>query len=343
VLHGTWFTDGTLVTSDRRLKKHITDLTEKLRPIMKEKTPKRTESIQAKDSPASWLLRQLRPVSYRLRKGVDSKYTRFGFIADELEEVIPQVVRNVGNTAEMPDQKAVAYSDLIAVLAAALQEQSKKSLEQSKKSLEQQKAMEQEMEDLRQRLKKVEHNPLDEGRYQVNSLMNLDYHTKENLEHSLLTDMEKRIKENGERQARLQQQMEERWERKIAKAMAAPTTTYASNQRVADLEQRVMDMLRREKGTVKRDAGYATAPKVGQKEMAASPAKKTLDQRMGDLEQKVTDLLRLVEGTVRSDTGFDAATKVDQKVKLDVRTSDQKSRMRQLVLKQMNLAQERQR
>jgi hypothetical protein len=71
---------------------------------------------------ALWLLRQLRPVSYSFRKGVDSKFMRFGFIADELESVVPEVVRRPGDR-EVTDQKAVVYQDLIALLASASQSQ----------------------------------------------------------------------------------------------------------------------------------------------------------------------------------------------------------------------------
>merc|ERR1719272_1404988 len=73
---------------------------------------------------ALWLLRQLRPVSYSFRKGMDSKFMRFGFIADELESVVPEVVRRPGDR-EVTDQKAVVYQDLIALLAAASQSQQK--------------------------------------------------------------------------------------------------------------------------------------------------------------------------------------------------------------------------
>merc|ERR1711988_979714 len=49
---------------------------------------------------------------------------RFGFIADELESVVPEVVRRPGDR-EVTDQKAVVYQDLIALLAAASQSQQK--------------------------------------------------------------------------------------------------------------------------------------------------------------------------------------------------------------------------
>merc|ERR1712070_892171 len=85
------------------------------------------------------LLRQLRPVSYSFRKGMDSKFMRFGFIADELESVVPEVVRRPGDR-EVSDQKAVVYQDLIALLAAASQSQ-QKLIEQQQARMEQLEAM----------------------------------------------------------------------------------------------------------------------------------------------------------------------------------------------------------
>ncbi|CAE7789320.1 unnamed protein product, partial [Symbiodinium microadriaticum] len=47
---------------------------------------------------------------------------RFGFIADDLESVLPQVVRTTRGR-EFEDQKGVMYTDLIALLASAAQGQ----------------------------------------------------------------------------------------------------------------------------------------------------------------------------------------------------------------------------
>jgi hypothetical protein len=58
-----------------------------------------------------------RPVSFNLKHGPEAKYLKFGFIAQELETVFPNLVRTVENT----DTKAVASQDLIAVLTLALQ------------------------------------------------------------------------------------------------------------------------------------------------------------------------------------------------------------------------------
>lgn len=141
ILHGSWHLAGpTLVTSDRRLKTNILPLQRTLRDVIapkaqaEKKVPlagqsglrgtagQGTQGTAGAGDGALWLLRQLRPVSYSFRKGADSKNMRFGFIADELESVVPEVVRSRGDR-DVTDQKAVVYQDLIALLAAATQSQ----------------------------------------------------------------------------------------------------------------------------------------------------------------------------------------------------------------------------
>jgi len=65
----------------------------------------------------SWLLRELRPVSFKLKQGPEAKYLKFGFVAQELESVFPNLVRTLGSD----DTKAIASQDLIAVLTLAMQ------------------------------------------------------------------------------------------------------------------------------------------------------------------------------------------------------------------------------
>jgi hypothetical protein len=140
ILHGSWNVESSLVTSDRRLKTNIMPLQRTLRDVIlprgEKKVPARPDKGATGDG-ALWLLRQLRPVSYSFRKGMDSKFMRFGFIADELDTVVPEVVRTSGDR-EVSDQKAVVYQDLIALLAAASQSQQKliESLEANSKRLE---------------------------------------------------------------------------------------------------------------------------------------------------------------------------------------------------------------
>eukprot|EP00406_Dinophysis_acuminata_P001146 CAMPEP_0179212714 /NCGR_PEP_ID=MMETSP0797-20121207/1260_1 /TAXON_ID=47934 /ORGANISM="Dinophysis acuminata, Strain DAEP01" /LENGTH=280 /DNA_ID=CAMNT_0020918359 /DNA_START=130 /DNA_END=972 /DNA_ORIENTATION=- len=125
VLHGTWMADTVVAVSDRRLKDNIKPLVSTLqqnydalhaRPspggAPKPAAPvapgdggggRDEQAAPKKDSPAlSWVLRQLRPVSYNFRKGSEAKNMRFGFIADEMERVLPQVVRELPAEASGP-------------------------------------------------------------------------------------------------------------------------------------------------------------------------------------------------------------------------------------------------
>merc|ERR1719213_729977 len=70
-----------------------------------------------RDPSIGWLLRELRPVSFHLKRGPEAKYLKFGFVAQELEGIFPNLVRTVGKE----ETKAVASQDLIAVLTLALQ------------------------------------------------------------------------------------------------------------------------------------------------------------------------------------------------------------------------------
>lgn len=62
------------------------------------------------------MLRQLRPVSYKFKSGPEAKYSRYGFVAQELQQVLPAVVRGQGD-----QHLSVAYQDLIALLTLAQQ------------------------------------------------------------------------------------------------------------------------------------------------------------------------------------------------------------------------------
>lgn len=109
-LHGHWVSDNTISSSDRRLKKSIKPLYEAMqRP---------GESQDASDG-VGWVLRQLRPVSFKFKKGPEAKYSRYGFIAQELQDVIPSVVRPI--TSDGKPRLAVVYQDLIALLTSAAQ------------------------------------------------------------------------------------------------------------------------------------------------------------------------------------------------------------------------------
>jgi hypothetical protein len=116
--HGTWIAQNAVSVSDRRLKTNIRELASTLQ--------NRSMGRQAGDGPL-WILRQMRPVSYNFREGFGNNMTRFGFVADELQQVLPEVVRAIPQRM-MPNSSgggvlSVAYQDLIAVLAVALKTQ----------------------------------------------------------------------------------------------------------------------------------------------------------------------------------------------------------------------------
>merc|ERR1719181_721194 len=68
----------------------------------------------------SWILRELRPVSFSFRRGPESKFARYGFVAQEVERVLPSVVR------EKDTYKHVLYQDLIALLTLSAKAQNER-------------------------------------------------------------------------------------------------------------------------------------------------------------------------------------------------------------------------
>lgn len=141
-LHGAWSSDATVTTSDRRLKRNIEPLYRTIQQQAMQRgggasssssAPGSSAAARAKDQPVGWLLRELRPVSFNLKHGPEAKYLKFGFIAQELETVFPNLVITVGQD----DTKAVASQDLIAVLTLALQNL-QKEFDDTRRELEEQ-------------------------------------------------------------------------------------------------------------------------------------------------------------------------------------------------------------
>jgi len=153
VLHGQWESDATVTTSDRRLKTSIEPLYRTIAARAKarwgdtEEAPapaayaapslRGTGSSQKEttvaaptrqqDQPIGWLLRELRPVSFKLKSGPEAKYLKFGFIAQELETIFPNLVRTSDSEQ---GTKSIAQQDLIAVLTLAIQNIQKEQQEQ---------------------------------------------------------------------------------------------------------------------------------------------------------------------------------------------------------------------
>ena len=100
------YSSNLLQISDARLKTNITDLKYGLRTIL-----------------------SIRPVKYNWKDGIE-KDTKIGFLAQELRQVIPEVV--VGD--ETKETLAVNYTELIPVLVKAIQEQ-QQQIEQLRKKI----------------------------------------------------------------------------------------------------------------------------------------------------------------------------------------------------------------
>lgn len=136
-LHGTWTTENSISSSDRRLKTNIRPLQDTLRKNVHGKRPASIKPSAGaagtgQPSVASWVLRQLRPVSYNFKEGSQSKFMRFGFIADEMEQILPEIVRELPaqddeekeKIKQNPEErkKGIAYNDLIAVLTTVVKD-----------------------------------------------------------------------------------------------------------------------------------------------------------------------------------------------------------------------------
>lgn len=173
-LHGTWQSDATVTTSDRRLKTSIEPLYRTIAAQAQDRLQSSGKVVadqdiseggvdnvlqkgrQRQDSSINWLLRELRPVSFHLKRGPEAKYLKFGFIAQELETVFPNLVRKSSDDETL----SVASQDLIAVLTLAFQNLQRNFEEQRdyfmSKFKEQALRNQQERDELMQRMENLE-------------------------------------------------------------------------------------------------------------------------------------------------------------------------------------------
>jgi hypothetical protein len=117
-LHGMWASDSIITSSDRRLKRDIEPVSVQLQ----REFAAAGRDLGADDS-LGWLLRELRPVAYKFSRGPESKYTRYGFIADEVQALLPDLARELPSQPGSGTERfaGLVYTDLIAVLVAQLQ------------------------------------------------------------------------------------------------------------------------------------------------------------------------------------------------------------------------------
>jgi hypothetical protein len=115
-LEGVWSSDNVISLSDRRLKKDIIPLEQTIMAEMDKSFGRIGQSdgeIQGNvgsSEAISWVLRELRPVSFSFRRGPESKYSRYGFVAQEVGRTLPALSR------EKDGYHHVQYQDIIALL-----------------------------------------------------------------------------------------------------------------------------------------------------------------------------------------------------------------------------------
>lgn len=134
-LHGFWIADHGVDDSDRRLKQNVVPLESTLKDARhKQKRGRllprdasREDSKLEEESAVSWVLRELRPVSFRFKSQFDAKAmpseNRYGFIAQEVKKVMPALVSGGEEGSSSSGTLAIVYQDFLAVITAAIQEQ----------------------------------------------------------------------------------------------------------------------------------------------------------------------------------------------------------------------------
>jgi hypothetical protein len=130
---GSWeYTNGGITFSDRRLKQDIKPILQKILEefqgsrssqigkrslLQKTSSELHREGTTPTEQVTLDLLRALKPVSYKYKKASESKFSTFGFIAQDLEKVLPSLVVY----DEKRDIRAIRTTDMLAVLTMILQ------------------------------------------------------------------------------------------------------------------------------------------------------------------------------------------------------------------------------
>lgn len=124
-LHGTWESDGVVTSSDARLKREIQPLRDTVARLQQRAASSArpagstAQGLPETLDPVHWLLMQLKPVSY-IALHDETGGTRFGFLADDLEKVVPDMVRHSDDEART---KRVYLMDMVSLLVANAQQQ----------------------------------------------------------------------------------------------------------------------------------------------------------------------------------------------------------------------------
>lgn len=117
--------------SDKRLKLNVHPLIHDLvttyqRTNTNDREINTRTSQELADNAVRTIVSTLRPVSFKYKQSSESKFSRFGFIAQEVEAVLPSVVvteemKRKGDDEHFGDaRKAIRYTDLLAVITMGL-------------------------------------------------------------------------------------------------------------------------------------------------------------------------------------------------------------------------------
>lgn len=131
VLHASWIAEATPSTSDRRLKYNINPLYKELKRHQQHirrglGAAGGKDEGEDRESATAWVLRQLRPVSFKFlapeskSATLDGQPRRFGFIAQEVRRVMPNLVQG---DPDGGSSQQLLYQDFLAVVTQALKEQ----------------------------------------------------------------------------------------------------------------------------------------------------------------------------------------------------------------------------
>merc|ERR1712194_65413 len=131
-----WHADAYAVTSDRRYKRNVRNLLDSLtdmRRVRLERLGLESEALSLDNSnttaeqqrqlainDAVDEFRKVRPTGFYFSSDVQAKRTRFGFIAQELQELYPSAVETLSS-----GRMGVNYNDVLAILTLVLQERMK--------------------------------------------------------------------------------------------------------------------------------------------------------------------------------------------------------------------------
>jgi hypothetical protein len=158
-LHGTWTSDSSVTASDRRKKFDINPLFRELLKLSPAQEVEQATKLiadgqvtHAQEQTVMQVLGKLRPVSYKYKHAAESKYSRYGFIAQEIEEVLPSIVHK----SPQDGMLSLRLDDLIAVVTLGIQSVDSRVMRLDEKLLTVKEKVDSNYMDVSERLRGIE-------------------------------------------------------------------------------------------------------------------------------------------------------------------------------------------